>query len=283
MSTSTARPDQDRLLRVGLARLRKVTGVDGTMGGLVSQGGGNLVITEHHNMLVNAFQGTLVTPGAGLGGRALQLARPVAVNDYLRATAISHQYDRQVQQERIHGAFAVPVRLGSRSMAVVYGMMRTRQNLGDRVLVAAGSVAAQLAHELAVEIEVARRLDDVDEERRRLARSGLGSVDALEICEELLSIAEATSDPSVRDRLVLVCDRLSPPDGSSRNGAFPLTRRECEVLGQIAIGLTNNEVAERLSLMPTTVKSYLKNAMRKFGTRNRVETILAARHAGIVR
>jgi len=96
----------------------------------------------------------------------------------------------------------------------------------------------------------------------------------------LISIAAATSDPSVRDRLVGVCDRMCLPDRPGHIG--PLTPREREVLIEVARGLTNNEIAERLTLMPTTVKSYLKNAMRKFGTRNRVETIHAARQAGLV-
>lgn len=34
--------------------------------------------------------------------------------------------------------------------------------------------------------------------------------------------------------------------------------------------------------MPTTVKTHLKNVMRKLGTRNRVETVTAARRAGLL-
>jgi DNA-binding NarL/FixJ family response regulator len=54
------------------------------------------------------------------------------------------------------------------------------------------------------------------------------------------------------------------------------------VLTRIALGHTNIEVAEQLSIMPTTVKTYLKNTMRKLGTRNRVETIHAARCTGLL-
>lgn len=88
---------------------------------------------------------------------------------------------------------------------------------------------------------------------------------------------------AVRDRLTLVCDRLSPPLETYGTVGVPLTLRERQVLAQIALGRTNNEVAEHLSIMPTTVKCYLTNAMRKFGTRNRVETIAAARSAGFCR
>jgi DNA-binding CsgD family transcriptional regulator len=284
MTTSIARPDLARPLRVGLARLQRATGVDCAMGGLIDPSGLRLAITELHNARTNAFRGTVVTPGAGAGGQAMLLARPVAVADYLRSAAITHQYDRQAQAEQANGTFAVPVQAGSRIRAMIWGLTWTQRQFGDRTLESGARVAARLGQELAVEIEVTRRLTDIEDERRRCARRG-PAFDPREIREELLSIADATSDPSVRDRLGVVCDRLRVPDraGPDRSGHLgPLTPRECEVLVEVARGLTNNEIAERLTLMPTTVKSYLKNAMRKFGTRNRVETIHAARQAGLV-
>ena len=283
MSMPRTGPDLQRPLRAGLARLAKATGVDGTMGGLIGPGSQRLVITELHSMLTNTFSGTVVVPGAGMGGKALQLARPIAVNDYLHEAAISHQYDHQVQAEQIHGAFATPVRVGPHIRAVVYGTARNPQNLGDRVIGAANVVAAQLARDLIVEIEVSHRLEAIEQEQSRLVHSGLCSGKSEEIYQELKAIADTTSDLLVRDRLHLLCDRLSPPLEAYGTVGVPLTRREREILAQIALGRTNNEVAEHLSIMPTTVKSYLKNAMRKFGTRNRVETIAAARHAGFIR
>ena len=177
----------------------------------------------------------------------------------------------------------MPVRVGPYIRAVVYGTARSPQNLGDRVIGAASLVAAQIAHELGVEIEVSRRLEAIERERCRLVRTGLTGAESEEIYQELKAIAHTTSDPFVRDRLTFVCDRLSPPLETYGTVTVPLTGRERQVLAQIALGRTNNEVAEHLSIMPTTVKSYLKNAMRKFGTRNRVETISAARHAGFIR
>ena len=170
---------------------------------------------------------------------------------------MSHQDGRQVLRERIQGAFAVPVRVGHLTHAVVYGITRTPHPLGDRVLDAAGAAISRLAHELAVEIDVARRLDVIDTERRRLAHP-THTPDPREIREELLSIADTTSDPSVRDRLLLIYHRLAPSGPSSPSATLPLTRRERDVLELIALGMTNNEVADRLSLMPTTVKSYLR-------------------------
>lgn len=107
-------------------------------------------------------------------------------------------------------------------------------------------------------------------------------MDLREIHQELLSIARATSDESLRDRLHVLCERLRPTSGHGGTAAPRLTGRELQVLTEVALGRTNVEVAERLAVRPTTVKTYLKNAMRKLGTRNRVETICAARGAGLI-
>lgn len=47
-----------------------------------------------------------------------------------------------------------------------------------------------------------------------------------------------------------------------------LTRREKEVLGLIADGLTNNEIALKLFVSVTTVDSHRKNLLSKFQARN---------------
>lgn len=79
----------------------------------------------------------------------------------------------------------------------------------------------------------------------------------------------------------MLCDRTAPPAES--DGAPHLTDQERQVLVEVAFGRTNFEIAEQLSIMPSTVKTYLKNAMRKLGTRNRVQTVHAARTAGLLR
>jgi hypothetical protein len=57
----------------------------------------------------------------------------------------------------VHGVLAVPVRVDREVKAVLYGMARTMDPLGDRVLDTAAAVAASVGRELAVELEVARR------------------------------------------------------------------------------------------------------------------------------
>jgi DNA-binding CsgD family transcriptional regulator len=282
MIDSMTRPDLDRPLRAALPRLAKATGIDGAMAGPVTLAGRRLVITGLHGMLTSTMLGLVATPGVGAGGQALQLARPFAVDDYLHSQTVSHHFDRKVQIEQIHGVLAVPVRVGNDMRAVLYGVSRTAEPLGDRVLDTASTVAATLARELAVEIEVTRRMHVLAQQQHRDDSGGPSRVDPREIYQELIAIARATNDRSVRDRLQALCDRLSPSVRAAANGAPRLTGREREVLAEIALGHTTDEVAELLSIMPGTVKSYLKNIMGKLGTRNRVETLRAARHTGLL-
>lgn len=61
------------------------------------------------------------------------------------------------------------------------------------------------------------------------------------------------------------------------NGEMPvLTRRELEVLGLIAEGLTNNEIAIKLFISVTTVDTHRKNLLAKFDARNMASLIKAA-------
>ncbi|MFI9550435.1 response regulator transcription factor [Nonomuraea endophytica] len=54
------------------------------------------------------------------------------------------------------------------------------------------------------------------------------------------------------------------------------------MLSLVAVGCGNAEAGERLGLRPETVKSYLRGAMRKLGTHSRMETVVAARRAGLL-
>ena len=61
-----------------------------------------------------------------------------------------------------------------------------------------------------------------------------------------------------------------------------LTRREVEVLAEIGTGATNAELAQRLFIAETTVKTHVKNLLHKLGARDRVALVLLAQRAGIV-
>ena len=55
-----------------------------------------------------------------------------------------------------------------------------------------------------------------------------------------------------------------------------LTEREREVMTLVAIGLQNRDMAERLFLSPETVKSHVRNAMTKLGSKTRAHAVAIA-------
>jgi DNA-binding NarL/FixJ family response regulator len=94
---------------------------------------------------------------------------------------------------------------------------------------------------------------------------------------------EAALDPAVQ--LQVVSALASARDDSAQPGdtALPddLTPREAEVLALIAEGLSNAEIAERLYVSPTTVKSHINHLFAKAGLRDRAQAVNYAYRTGI--
>jgi len=88
---------------------------------------------------------------------------------------------------------------------------------------------------------------------------------------------EALLDASVQRRLL---ERTRTPAVAAA-AAFPdgLTQREVEVLSEIAAGLSNREIADRLSISEATVKTHINNIFSKVGLRDRAQAVVyAMRH-----
>ena len=66
----------------------------------------------------------------------------------------------------------------------------------------------------------------------------------------------------------------APPDMSLVAHALSLTRMEARVAALLSTGLDVEEMAERLDIMPATVRSHLKRAMRKTGCRSQTRLAL---------
>jgi DNA-binding NarL/FixJ family response regulator len=74
----------------------------------------------------------------------------------------------------------------------------------------------------------------------------------------------------------------APPSGSAAARALGLTERERDVLGAIARGLTNAEIARALYIGEATVKTHINHLFAKLGARDRAHALVLAREHGLV-
>lgn len=129
-------------------------------------------------------------------------------------------------------------------------------------------------------------LDDYVMQGLRAGASGFLLKDARK--DELLSAIRAVAAgdaviaPSATRRLI-----ETYVHGSASAPADPafdvLTQREHEVLLLVAHGLSNAEIAGRLSVSETTVKTHVARVLGKLGLRDRVQAVVRAYETGLVR
>jgi DNA-binding NarL/FixJ family response regulator len=99
---------------------------------------------------------------------------------------------------------------------------------------------------------------------------------------QLVRTGDALLAPSITRRLV---ERFAPrpvPEGSPGHDLSALTPRELEVLGLIARGMSNAELAATLTLSEATVKTHVARILTKLGLRDRVQAVVLAYETGLV-
>ncbi|QIS22198.1 helix-turn-helix transcriptional regulator [Nocardia terpenica] len=284
MSTADLlRPRDSDALRAELRQVAAASGMPVVFGGQVHAG--TLVLNQFLGTRTNAMRGLVVPPNSGLGGAAVAAGRPASVSDYRMDSTITHDYDAPVLSEGLRAVVAVPVLVRGESRAVLYVADRDAGPIGDRAADLVVQAGRRLAVELAIRDEVDRRI-----RLRETAAAPAAVSDAVlteelrDIHAEVRGIAQTVTDARARLRLRDLSDRLarlmSGPDIS--DDAPTLAPRELDVLAHIALGCTNTEAAQRLSLRPETVKSYLRSAMTKLGAHTRHETVVRARRLGLL-
>jgi DNA-binding NarL/FixJ family response regulator len=93
---------------------------------------------------------------------------------------------------------------------------------------------------------------------------------------------DALLSPSVTRRLIEeFAIRAKEPEGVPDLDL--LTEREREVVGLVAEGLTNDEIAQRLIMSAATAKTHVSRAMIKLGARDRAQLVVFAYESGLVR
>jgi DNA-binding NarL/FixJ family response regulator len=91
---------------------------------------------------------------------------------------------------------------------------------------------------------------------------------------EDVAAGEAALDPAVQKHLIAaVAEGAAAEPDALPDG---LTPREAEVLGLIAAGLSNNEIADRLVVSAATVKSHVNHLFAKIGARDRAQAVAYA-------
>jgi DNA-binding NarL/FixJ family response regulator len=95
-----------------------------------------------------------------------------------------------------------------------------------------------------------------------------------------VAAGETSWAPSVMDRLLSTY--LRGPDPGAVEAVRSLTDREREVLRGVAAGLSNDQVARKLHLSVTTVKTHLARVFTKVGARDRAQAVVVAYESGLV-
>jgi DNA-binding NarL/FixJ family response regulator len=129
---------------------------------------------------------------------------------------------------------------------------------------------------------------DLDEYVYASVRAGasgflLKDVEPSELVDAIRVVAAGNSlfGPAATQHLVERFAEVTPATISP--ALEQLTDREREILRLLAQGLSNAEIAQRLYLSETTVKSHVSAVLRKLAVRDRVQAVIAAYESGLVR
>lgn len=100
----------------------------------------------------------------------------------------------------------------------------------------------------------------------------------------VVATGDSVITPHLTRALIDTVRQLQPVGPTSSGvGLDTFTQRERDVLTAVASGWSNAEIAARLSIAPTTVKSHVSHILAKIGGRARVQAVTFAYESGLVR
>ena len=130
---------------------------------------------------------------------------------------------------------------------------------------------------------------ETDEYVARALRAGAGGfvgkgIGAEDLLDAVRTIAAGDTLLSPAATRSLVARFLATPDEAAQphpEELGALTAREREMVGLVATGLSNQEIAERMFLSPFTVRAHVQRAMTKLGARDRAQLVVIAYRTGL--
>jgi DNA-binding NarL/FixJ family response regulator len=99
---------------------------------------------------------------------------------------------------------------------------------------------------------------------------------------ELLARGEPLLSPPLARRVIAELASRPEPSSPSPDLVDELTARELEVVTLVALGLSNDEIAERLIVSPATAKTHVCRSMVKLHAHDRAKLVVFAYEAGLV-
>jgi len=114
----------------------------------------------------------------------------------------------------------------------------------------------------------------------------LKDVASTQLVEAIRAAARGESilEPSVAAKVIAEFTRVSSmvPAAQMEQLVEPLSERELEILGLIARGASNKEIASQLFIAEGTVKNHVTHILGKLGVRDRTQAALKARELGLL-
>jgi DNA-binding NarL/FixJ family response regulator len=241
---------------------------------------------------------TTVLPGSGL--RVFQGKRPPATRGHAAATRaieVLIAHGEQLVRAGLRALLDADERLtvvgeaaGGEETVALAGRLRPDVVLVDAGLPGLDCVEATRRMSSGADVAVMLMTASESDERIFAAlRAGAGGLVQKDIAPNELLLAvkalargDAQLSPSLTRRLL--SELAARPEPSAPDSALleELTAREREVVVLVALGLSNDEIAERLVVSRTTAKTHVSRVMLKLGARTRAKLVVFGYETGLV-